>query len=107
FRRGGRPRAARYARLGGLSRDRRGDRDGARAPAGPLRWLGAPPPQAQGRILVPRTRSSHMSCGKSVANFGFRSGTRIIQLLVPVWIRKFASEGAAGFCGLRKRGTSG
>src|SRR2546421_11065195 len=32
--------------------------------------------------LVPRTRSSHTSCCKVVANFGSKRGTRIIELLV-------------------------
>lgn len=32
--------------------------------------------------LVPRTRSSHDFSASTVANFGFKSGTRIIQLLV-------------------------
>jgi hypothetical protein len=32
--------------------------------------------------LVPRTRSSHDFSASTVANFGFKSGTRIIELLV-------------------------
>ena len=32
--------------------------------------------------LVPRTRSSHDIAASAVANFGFESGTRIIELLV-------------------------
>ena len=33
-------------------------------------------------VLVPRTRSSHHIAAGTVANFGFKSGTRIIELLV-------------------------
>jgi hypothetical protein len=33
-------------------------------------------------LLVPRTRSSHNIAANAVANFGFKSGTRIIDLLV-------------------------
>src|SRR5262245_23314408 len=32
--------------------------------------------------LVPRTRSSHTGVARAVANFGFKRGTRIIELLV-------------------------
>ena len=32
--------------------------------------------------LVPRTRSSHEFAAGTVANFGFKNGTRIIMLLV-------------------------
>ncbi len=42
--------------------------------------------------LVPRTRSSHHSAASTVANFGFKSGTRIIKLLVSVSIPKFAQR---------------
>jgi hypothetical protein len=31
---------------------------------------------------VPRTRSSHTVAASPIANFGFKSGTRIIELLV-------------------------
>src|SRR5215468_2081187 len=34
------------------------------------------------QALVPRTRSSHSFAANEVANFGFKSGTRIIELLV-------------------------
>src|ERR1700681_1355807 len=40
--------------------------------------------------LVPRTRSSHDFSARTVANFGFKSGTRIIELLVSFSIPKFA-----------------
>jgi molybdate transport system substrate-binding protein len=40
--------------------------------------------------LVPRTRSSHDFAAGTVANFGFKSGTRIIKLLVSFSIAKFA-----------------
>src|SRR6202008_1486381 len=40
--------------------------------------------------LVPRTRSSHDFAAGTVANFGFKSGTRIIELLVSFSIPKFA-----------------
>jgi hypothetical protein len=33
-------------------------------------------------VPVPRTRSSHDIAASTVANFGFKSGTRIIDLLV-------------------------
>ena len=39
-------------------------------------------PRAQEQVLVPRTRSSHDFSAGTVANFGFKSGTRIIELLV-------------------------
>src|SRR5262249_33120651 len=34
------------------------------------------------KALVPRTRSSHACADRPVANFGFKRGTRIIELLV-------------------------
>src|SRR4249920_1377890 len=37
--------------------------------------------------LVPRTRSSHASAARAVANFGFKRGTRIIELLVSLGFR--------------------
>jgi hypothetical protein len=40
--------------------------------------------------LVPRTRSSHDFTAGTVANFGFKSGTGIIELLVSFSIPKFA-----------------
>src|SRR5262249_7098762 len=43
--------------------------------------------------LVPRTRSSPGVAARSVANFGFKSGTRIIDLLV-----SFDSEVRLGAC---------
>ena len=39
--------------------------------------------------LVPRTRSSHKFAGRSDANFGFKSGTTRIDLLVSLSIPKF------------------
>src|SRR5205807_6955151 len=42
--------------------------------------------------LVPRTRSSHHFSAGTVANFGFKSGTRIIDLLVSFSIPKFAQR---------------
>ena len=42
--------------------------------------------------LVPRTRSSHHIAAGTVANFGFKSGTRIIELLVSFSIPKFAQK---------------
>ena len=42
--------------------------------------------------LVPRTRSSHDLAAGTVANFGFKSGTRIIDLLVSFSIPKFAQR---------------
>ena len=44
-------------------------------------------------LLVPRTRSSHNIAANAVANFGFKSGTRIIDLLV-----SFDSEVRTGVC---------
>src|SRR5262249_36160187 len=44
------------------------------------------------RCLVPRTRSSHHIAAGTVANFGFKSGTRIIKLLVSFSIPKFAQN---------------
>src|SRR5690348_16626186 len=42
--------------------------------------------------LVPRTRSSHDFAAGRVANFGFKSGTGIIDLLVSFSIPKFAQK---------------
>src|SRR5262249_50156746 len=42
--------------------------------------------------LVPRTRSSHHIAAGTVANFGSKSGTRIINLLVSFSIPKFAQK---------------
>jgi drug/metabolite transporter (DMT)-like permease len=42
--------------------------------------------------LVPRTRSSHGIAASTVANFGFKSGTRIIKFRVSFSIPKFAPE---------------
>ena len=42
--------------------------------------------------LVPRTRSSHDFSAGTFANFGFKSGTRIIDLLVSFSIPKFAQR---------------
>src|SRR5205807_8830883 len=41
------------------------------------------------RRLVPRTRSSYKFVARSDANFGFRSGTTRIELLVSLSIPKF------------------
>src|SRR5262244_2665700 len=46
----------------------------------------------RGHALVPRTRSSHDFSAGTVANFGFKSGTRIIELLVSFSIPKFAQR---------------
>ena len=46
--------------------------------------------KAPALALVPRTRSSHHIAASTVANFGFKSGTRIIDLLVSFSIPKFA-----------------
>src|SRR5215467_3586359 len=45
-----------------------------------------------GGTLVPRTRSSHDFSAGTFANFGFKSGTRIIDLLVSFSIPKFAQR---------------
>src|SRR5689334_5726255 len=42
--------------------------------------------------LVPRTRSSHDVAAGTVANFGFKSGTKIIAFPVSFSIRKFAQK---------------
>jgi drug/metabolite transporter (DMT)-like permease len=42
--------------------------------------------------LVPRTRSSHRIAASTVANFGFKSGTRIIEFRVSCSIPKFAQK---------------
>src|SRR5262249_39807150 len=42
--------------------------------------------------LVPRTRSSHDFAAGTVANFGFKSGTGMIKLLVFLLIPKFAQR---------------
>jgi uncharacterized protein (DUF2147 family) len=46
--------------------------------------------------LVPQTRSSHTIAASAIAHFGFKSGTRIIELLVSLLIPKFASGGPRG-----------
>ena len=42
--------------------------------------------------LVPRTRSSHHIAARAFANFGFKSGTRIIDLTGVPLIPRFASS---------------
>jgi hypothetical protein len=42
--------------------------------------------------LVPRTRSSHDFSAGTIANFGFKSGTRIMKLPVSLSIPKFAQR---------------
>jgi multidrug efflux system membrane fusion protein len=59
--------------------------DGAKAKVGA-------PQQAELGGLVPRTRSSHDFAAGTVANFGFKSGTSIIELLVSFSIPKFAQK---------------
>src|SRR5690242_5663786 len=49
-------------------------------------------PACVAKPLVPRTRSSHDFAAGTVANFGFKSGTRIIDLLVSLSIPKFAQS---------------
>ncbi len=46
-------------------------------------------PALRTAALVPRTRSSHAYAASRIANFGFKSGTRIIELLVS---RRFRSS---------------
>ena len=48
--------------------------------------------QMASTALVPRTRSSHHIAAGTVANFGFKSGTRIIVFLVSFSIPKFAQK---------------
>jgi hypothetical protein len=60
-------------------------------------WLRPPPDHAAAPAprleqLVPRTRSSHGFSAGTVANFGFESGTRIIELPVSSSIPKFAQR---------------
>jgi hypothetical protein len=60
-------------------------------------WLRPPPKEAavpaiQVEQLVPRTRSSHAFSAGTVANFGFKSGTRIIDWPVSSSIPKFAQR---------------
>src|SRR5262245_44563392 len=62
------------------------------------------PPPAQGP-LVPRTRNSHDFAAGTVANFGFKSGTRIIMLLVSFRSRS-SLRGCGKCCELRDRDTS-
>src|SRR5215472_15242457 len=47
---------------------------------------------ARACMLVPRTRISHDFSTGTVANFGFKSGTRFIELLVSFSIPKFAQR---------------
>src|SRR2546422_9913481 len=73
------------------------------------------------RSLPPAWCARSMPCGATSAadlkflhrlrqthfrNFKSKSGTRIINLLVPLLLPKFVSEGAAMYHELRKRGTS-
>jgi hypothetical protein len=60
-------------------------------------WLRPPPEHASvpgmtAEELVPRTRSSHVFSAGTVANFGFISGTRIIEWPVSSSIPKFAQR---------------
>jgi hypothetical protein len=54
---------------------------------------------------VSRTRSSH-TAASSIANFGFKRDTRIIEFASAPLIPKFVSECAARVYELRNRGTS-
>src|SRR5262249_47473107 len=66
--------------------------DGGRLSHGAVRrpYIGtAPCPQ---RALVPRTRSSHDFAADTLANFGFKSGTRIIMFASVLSIPKFAQS---------------
>src|SRR5205807_1266532 len=80
------------------------------------RSASAPPPSNSRRqpddvssnrhqVLVPRTRSSHHFSAGTVANFGFKSGTRIIELLVSLdsEVRSVIAANAGEF---RNRDTS-
>src|SRR6266851_261330 len=94
-------RAARYAPCPArLSRAGGGGRPHGRLAAAAGSAASAPPPALSGRAghpgpavssfiaclpcrkLVPRTRSSHIRAASPIANFGFKRGTRIIELLV-------------------------
>ncbi len=61
-------------------------------------WLRPPPDHAAAapasgvERLVPRTRSSHVFSAGRVANFGFKSGTRILKWPVSSSILKFAQR---------------
>src|SRR6266498_2262078 len=58
-------------------------------------------PSAADLKFLHRLRQTHFR------NFKSKSGTRIINLLVPLLLPKFVSEGAAMYHELRKRGTGG
>src|SRR5262249_11145488 len=49
-------------------------------------------PASSAEGLVPRTRSSHHIAAGTVANFGFKNGTRMIGFLVSFSIPKFAQN---------------
>src|SRR5215831_17455089 len=55
--------------------------------------------------LVPRTRSSHNVAASLIANFGFKRGTRSIDIASVPLVPKFASAPAAMLCELRNRDT--
>src|SRR6266436_3624391 len=85
---------------------RRGRTRIARSPKG-LRKTNVGMPGAPGKRssaadlkFLHRLRQTHFR------NFKSKSGTRIINLLVPLLLPKFVSEGAAMYHELRKRGTS-
>src|ERR1700756_670839 len=52
---------------------------------------------ARVKARVPRTRSSRDLAAGTVANFGFKSGTRIIELLVSFSIPKFVQRPLRAF----------
>jgi len=56
--------------------------------------------------LVRRFEVPTPPAATSVRNFKSKSGTRIIELLVPLSFRSFVSECAEVYHELRKRGTS-
>src|SRR3989442_9230107 len=87
------------------------------APRGPDQDLRAAPKGLRrinvGMPRAPRKRASaadlkflHRLRQTHFRNFKSKSGTRIVNLLVPLLLPKFVSEGAAMYHELRKRGTS-
>src|ERR1043166_2203276 len=72
----------------------------------PLSGLEYGPRRDPRQSPVPRTRSSPHVAASAVANFGFKSGTGIIDLASVLSIPKFASVNAARFGELRNRDTS-
>src|SRR5690242_10608981 len=91
----------RQADAGGAARDQRG----LAAEIAHAQSRHARPEWARAALVPLLNPKFARFIGDSLANFGFKSGTSIIELLVSLKIPKFASEVAARMCELRNRDT--